>query len=183
MLYTRKGDSGTTKTLHCDQRLSKTASIAEALGTVDELDSWLGVCRAHCQGEALKIPQGLALREVVKSVQHNLFIVQAHLAGADKKLSEDSVKEIEKIIDEIEQKLPPIKSFFLPGAGELGAYFDFARTIARRAERRTVRVKEEGQIAVDPVTLQYLNRLSSLLYALARWANHQSGAPEEAPHY
>ena len=186
MLYTRKGDSGTTKTLHCDQRLSKSSAIAEALGAVDELNSWLGFCRARCQGESLPVGQGLTLglADLLLGVQQNLFIIQAELAGSpDKTITADKIEQLEKVIDEIEKKLPPIKSFFIPGATANGALLDYARTVARRAERRVVMVVEEKKISIGEFSLTYLNRLSSLLYALARLANHQSGIKEQAPDY
>ena len=175
MLYTRKGDNGTTKTFGCDQRISKSSAIAEALGTMDEINSFLGICKV--MGEKL----GFA--EIVNNAQQNLFTIQAELAGADKKIGEDKVKEIESIVDGIEKELPPIKTFFVSGGTELAACFDFARTLARRAERRVVGVHEEGQVKVGEQTLAYLNRLSSLLYALARLTNHKSGIKEESPSY
>ena len=79
--------------------------------------------------------------------------------------------------------MPPIKSFFISGATELSATFDFARTLARRAERRVVEAMEEGEIIMSDGTLAYLNRLSSLLYALARFTNHKFGIKEESPNY
>jgi cob(I)alamin adenosyltransferase len=174
MLYTRKGDNGTTKTFGCDQRISKSSTIAEALGTLDEINSFLGIC---------KVKSSPDISEIVNNVQQNLFTVQAELAGADKKLSAEKVKEIEQIVDGIEKELPPIKTFFVSGGTELAATFDFARTLARRAERRVVGVHEEGKVKIGVDTLAYLNRLSSLLYALARLMNHKSGIKEAAPTY
>jgi ATP:cob(I)alamin adenosyltransferase len=86
-------------------------------------------------------------------------------------------------VDEIEKVLPPINSFFISGSTELSATFDFARTLARRAERRVVSVKEEGKVTVNENTMAYLNRLSSLLYALARISSHIDGAEEPKPTY
>jgi cob(I)alamin adenosyltransferase len=176
MLYTRKGDKGTTKTFGCDQRISKSSAIAEALGTLDETNSFLGICKVLAQRD-------LVLSEIINNAQQNLFMIQAELAGADKKIVEEKVKDIEKIVDSIEKELPPIKTFFVSGGTELAAHFDFARTLARRAERRVVGVSEEGKVKVGEHTLSYLNRLSSLLYALARQANHKSGIKESAPEY
>ncbi len=184
MLYTRKGDSGTTKTLHCDQRLSKSSVVAEALGAVDELNSLLGFVKARNTSPALVLVQGRGLKLMLNHVQQNLFIIQAELAGAaGKTISADKVKKMEEAIDKIEKELPPIKSFFIPGATENGALLDYARTVARRAERRVVKAKEENLTKLSAPTLAYLNRLSSLLYALARLANHQSGITEQAPDY
>ena len=175
MLYTRKGDNGTTKTFGCDQRISKSSAIAEALGTLDEINSFLGVCKV--MGEKL------GFSDIVNNAQQNLFTIQAELAGADKKIGVEKVKEIEALVDGIEKELPPIKTFFVSGGTELAACFDFARTLARRAERRVVGVSEEGKVKVGEQTLAYLNRLSSLLYALARLTNHKSGIKEASPTY
>ncbi len=174
MLYTRKGDGGTTKTLHCDQRLSKSSAIAEALGAVDELNSLLGLVKVKYPDQA----------ELILGVQQNLFIVQAELAGAEgKTIVPEKVLGLEKIIDGIEQELPPIKSFFISGGTELAALIDWSRTVARRAERRVVKAKEEKLVVIGEFSLSYLNRLSSLLYALARLVNHKSGIKEQPPSY
>jgi cob(I)alamin adenosyltransferase len=182
MLYTRKGDNGTTKTFGCDQRISKSSAIAEALGILDEVNSFLGVCKVMAERDGIKIVSNL-LSDIVNDVQMNLFIVQAELAGADKKITEEKVKEIEKFVDLIEKELPPIKTFFVSGGTDLASHFDFARTLARRAERRVVGVHEEGKVKIGEQTLAYLNRLSSLLYALARLTNHKSGIKEASPTY
>lgn len=172
MLYTRKGDNGTTKIFGCDQRISKSSAIAEALGALDEINSFLGLCKVKSEE-----------KKMIQSVQQNLFIIQAELAGSKMSIEEGKVKELEAIIDGAEKELPPIKSFFISGGTELAALFDIARTIARRAERRVIGVSEEGKAPVGEFSKAYLNRLSSLLYALARLANHQSGIKEESPDY
>lgn len=169
MLYTRKGDDGTTYTFGCDQRISKSSSVAEALGTLDEINSLLGLCKASY----------VSHKDVLNEVQQNLFIIQAELAGSDKHISAKKVKDMEVVIDGIEQRLPEIKTFFVSGANEESALFDFARTVARRAERRVVAVEKE----VGVYTLVYLNRLSSLLYALARLSAYKNDINEDAPTY
>lgn len=171
MLYTRKGDGGTTKTFGCDQRISKSSTIAEALGSLDEINSFLGL---------LKVKSG---SDIIGRIQQDLFIIQAELAGANKTITEAKVKWLEEIIDGIEKTLPPIKTFFVSGGTELAALSDIARTIARRAERRVVGVAEEGKVKVGVHTLAYLNRLSSVLYAFARDFNHKAGISEEPPRY
>jgi cob(I)alamin adenosyltransferase len=98
-------------------------------------------------------------------------------------IDEEKIIEIEKIIDSIEKELPPIKTFFISGGTELAALFDIARTISRRAERRVVAVADEGKIEIKASTKSYLNRLSSLLYAFARLANHKAGIKEQSPDY
>lgn len=210
-LFTGKGDSGTTKVFGCDQRLSKSSNIAEALGSLDEINSFLGLCKVQSSYLGYKLGETL-LSNIVHEIQQNIFIIQAELAGAEKAISEKKVKELEDIINQIEKALPPIKSFFisggpadveenqLAGAG-LGATFDMARTVARRAERRVIAVSEEIAQMKLPIsdadntnkhiykpiisqnTKAYLNRLSSILYALARYSNHLAGIKEEAPDY
>lgn len=184
MLYTRKGDDGKTKAFGCDQRFSKSSAIAEALGSLDEINSFLGLCKVKSANSKIKLgKRGLGLSEVVGNFQNDLFIIQAEIAGADKKISSGKIDFLEEVIGEIERELPPIKTFFVSGGTELAASFDFARTLARRAERRVVEVAEEGKVKVEKETLAYLNRLSSMLYALARLMNHKSGINEEPPSY
>lgn len=182
MLYTRKGDQGTTKTFGCDQRISKSSNIAEALGSLDEINSFTGVCKAKARDDDFLVldSSGEAL---LHQVQEDLFIIQAQVAGADKKIEIEKVKWLEDIVDGIEKTLPPITTFLISGTTELSANFDYARTVARRAERRVVAVSEEGLTKILPETLAYLNRLSSLLYALARLSAYKSGIKESAPDY
>ena len=184
MLYTGNGDDGTTKTFGCDQRISKSSAIAEALGSVDEINSFLGVIRAKTKGQDFQIAnEKISFPETILEVQKNLFIVQAEVAGSALSISQEKITRVEYIIDEIEKMLPPIKTFFISGATELSAHFDFARTLIRRAERRVVGVKEEGKVKVSAETSSYLNRLSSLLYALARISGHIEGVEEIKPDY
>lgn len=194
MLYTRKGDGGTTKLFGCDQkRISKSSAVAEALGNLDEINSFLGFAKVRAGEQGLVVKSlNEQVDKLVHEIQHTLFIVQAELAGAEKTVSEVKVKRLEQIIDNIEAEMPPIKSFFVSGGTELAATFDFSRTIARRAERRVVTVVEEmasipdgveGKRVIGEHTRQYLNRLSSVLYAFARYANFSAGIKEEAPTY
>ena len=181
-LFTGKGDGGTTKTFGCDQRISKSSAIAEALGTLDEVNSFLGLAKIKSYDLKSKY-NNQEIGDIVHTIQENLFIVQAEIAGADKSIEENKVKAAEDIINGIEKELPPIKTFFISGGSELAALFDVCRTLSRRAERRVVGVHDEGSRSVSPHTLAYLNRLSSLLYALARYANHLNGVIEVAPNY
>jgi cob(I)alamin adenosyltransferase len=184
MLYTRKGDAGTTKTYGCDQRVSKSSAIAEALGSLDEINSFLGLVKVEAKSLKGKVPGStMKFQAFIHSVQETLFIVQAEVAGFPKPLPEGKVQELEKVIDTIEKNLPPIKTFFISGGTKMAALFDITRTIARRAERRVVQVSEEGTAKVSKETLAFLNRLSSLLYALARLSNHKSGIKETPPSY
>jgi cob(I)alamin adenosyltransferase len=183
MLYTRKGDNGTTKTFACDQRISKSSIIAEALGSLDEINSFLGLCKIGAKKEKFTLPGNIEGGRVVHDIQKNLFIIQAELAGASMSIDEEKIKEIEAIVDSIEKELPPIKTFFISGGTELAATFDIARTISRRAERMVIAVADEGKIEIKDSTKAYLNRLSSVLYALARLANFRAGIGEESPDY
>jgi cob(I)alamin adenosyltransferase len=174
-LFTGKGDSGTTTAFGCDQqRISKSSELPEALGTLDELNSFVGLCK-------VKAPPDIAT--TLRGVQETLFIVQAEMGGAPKKVDELKVKELEDMTNAIEEELPPLRSFSIAGGTELSALLDVARTLARRAERRVVGVYDARLRAVNEHTRAYLNRLSSLLFALARLANHTSGVPEENPSY
>lgn len=180
MLYTRRGDKGDTGIFGCKQRFSKNSVLMEALGSIDELNSLLGICKVKLKDLRFKI-QNLRLTNIIEQIQQNLFIIQANLAGADKKIIQDKISEIEKIIDDIEKQLPPIKSFFLSGGNELSAYLDYARTISRKTERRVVALSETKKIDIE--ILAYLNRLSSLFYALARFINFKFKIKEIAPKY
>lgn len=181
MLFTGKGDKGTTKFFGSDQkRVSKSSNVAEALGSLDELNSLLGLIKVKCLERKTEVYDNLA--ETVEDIQENIFIVSANIAGANKHIREDKVREMEEIINQCEKIMSPIKSFSIAGGVELSTLFDFARTLARRAERRVVSVNEELPIA-SPEILKYMNRLSSLLFALARLVNHLSGIKERAPRY
>jgi len=184
MLYTKKGDDGTTKTFACDQRISKSSKVAEALGTLDEANSFLGLARARTKDKSFEIGgEKIKFPELILEIQQNLFIIQAEVAGATLSIEAEKIEKVEKIVDEIEKILPPIKTFFISGATKDSAVLDISRTIVRRAERRVVEATEEGKIKVGKETLAYLNRLSSLLYALARIASHLEGEEEIKPDY
>ena len=187
-LFTGKGDGGTTKVFGCDQqRISKSSELPEALGTLDELNSFLGLCKVRAkqvQDSGVTL-EGVELHTsgIIRDVQETLFIVQAEAAGADKRVGEEKVKHLELIVNTIEKEIPPIKSFSIAGGTELSALLDVARTLARRSERRLVGVHEAKIREVGEHTRAYMNRLSSLLFALARLANHKSGIAEENPSY
>lgn len=182
MLYTRKGDKGDTGTFGCDQRMSKSSAVAEALGTLDECNSFLGVCKTDSKAKS-PLLEGYSFADMLGWIQQNLFIVQSHIAGAEKTIAKEKIAHIEQAIDAIEKEMPPITTFFVSGGTEFAAKLDFARTLARRAERRVVAVSEEQKANVASEILVFLNRLSSLLYALARLSNHKSGITEKPPTY
>jgi cob(I)alamin adenosyltransferase len=184
MLYTRKGDAGTTKDFKSGpgQRKSKSSCQTESLGALDELGSFLGLAKLKSAEVSWDV-NGAKPFDIVLWVQNNLFTVQAEVAGADKRVGQDKVTEMESWIDWIEKELPPIKTFFISGGTELAALFDISRTLARKAERRAVAGIEKEEFVLDPATLAFLNRLSSLFYALARLTNHKSGITEQPPTY
>lgn len=182
MLYTRKGDGGTTKKFGCNQRISKSSAVAEALGALDECNSFLGICKTNAEA-GKPLLEGKSFLELIDWIQQNLFIAQAHIAGADKTIVKEKIEHMEAAIDIMEKEMPPIKTFFVSGGTALAAHFDFARTLARRAERKIVGVSEQKGAKVDPMILVFLNRLSSLLYAAARLANFRAGVKENPPSY
>ena len=177
MLYTRNGDKGTSKLFGSKECIPKNDPIYVALGTIDELCSYLGVCRAY---SAMK-KSGGKISACLFRAQNNLFIVQAELAGAPKSIPRREVESLEKFIDQIENSIVPPTSFIIPGSVLLSAMLDFSRALSRRAERTVVAVKEERKIG--EATLEYLNRLSSLLYALARFTAAEKKVREIPPTY
>ena len=184
MLFTGKGDKGKTSLFGCNQKISKSSTIAEALGSLDECNSFLGLVKMKSKENNFRVGNdGPVFHELVHNIQQNLFIIQAELAGAPKTIEESKVREVEGVINTIEKELPPIKSFFISGGSELAAIFDFARTLARRAERRVVAVVENEDRKVGEWSLPYMNRLSSILYALARLSNYKVGIEEKPPTY
>jgi cob(I)alamin adenosyltransferase len=199
MLYTRKGDSGTTKAFNSKpgQRISKSSCQTEALGALDEINSFIGLLKVKLADVSWSVQVSANVTdsnqdstdtnkkptEIIQWVQECLFIIQAEVAGADKKMEQSKIDRIEFTVDWIEKEMPPIKTFFISGGTELAALFDISRTLARKAERRVVAGVENGEVVVGPVTLAFLNRLSSLFYALARLSNHKGGIKEISPSY
>jgi cob(I)alamin adenosyltransferase len=183
-LYTGKGDAGTTKLFDSPSgvRVRKDDPIFEALGTSDELNTIIGWAKVEARRTKMDC-LGRPMAGLLHEVQDALFTAQAELAGAPKHIPEQSVKDMETLIHFIEQVLPPITSFLVPGGTELSARLDIARTLARRVERRVVTVHESDTRAVSEHTRRYLNRLSSLLFALGRYVNYRSGIEELPPVY
>ena len=182
MLYTRKGDSGTSELFGSPKRLPKDCPLFEALGTVDELNSLLGVCYAKANALAGGSVSSYAhIAELVRDVQQDLFIVQAELAGAKKSLDQAHVDRLEKLIAEVEAQFENPHSFVIAGGTVLSAFLDYARAVSRRAERHVLSVLDE--YPTSPSTRKYLNRLSSFLYALARKANKLASSEEAKPTY
>lgn len=176
-IYTKTGDDGTTG-LFGGHRVSKHALRIQSYGTVDELNSLIGMARAY---------SGLRPEhdELLATIQEQLFVLGADLAtpaGASKnfplpRVTSSETECLERAIDTLEEELPELKNFILPGGTPSGAALHLARTVCRRAERLVVMLlHEEPEVGMLP--LQYLNRLSDMLFVLARAVNHAAGVAE-----
>ena len=184
MLYTGKGDDGTTKTIGTKKRISKSSALPECLGTLDELNSFLGLCKVKAEESGFTVGEEQAyMCCILHEVQQNLFIIQSEIAGSEKAIAQWKVQRLEMLVNEIEKELPPIENFTIAGGNQLATLFDIARTIARRAERNTVLLHESKIQILNEHTRAYMNRLSSLLFALARLVNKKFGITEEHPDY
>ena len=188
ILYTGFGDKGTTTLFHCDQgRVSKNTNIIEALGSLDELNAYLGIIKVYSDSEQVKVPFGstkkVLFSKILSDIQQTLFVIQAEIAGSKMTVKKKNLSDIEKIITIISDTLPPITSFTVSGGSILSAQLDFGRTLARRCERRIVAVLDEGHCKIGSITIAYLNRLSSVLFAMSRYSNYLLSIPEEHPNY
>lgn len=177
-LYTRTGDLGTTS-LVGGQRASKASDRLESYGTVDELNSWIGVIASHPE-----MPQ--AQTPTLLYIQHKLFDLGAYLATpADNpdempqalSLDQQAISRIEHEIDTLDNDTPPANRFVLPGGSQLSALTHVARTVCRRAERRIIALAQSGEY-VDPRVIRFVNRLSDYLFILSRYINHVNGCTE-----
>lgn len=187
MFYTGKGDGGTTQLYGDSNRYSKSEPIFEALGTCDELNAYVGTIRSHtqqCDPFFIEI-EGTkkTIQQILFEVQEALFSIQAEIAGAEKHVREEHVRQVEALIDGMEKSIPPIRHFIIPGALHLSAHLDVARTLARRLERRVIQVQESEARKLSMHTTAYLNRLSSLFFALARFVEYKEGVSGDAPSY
>jgi len=188
MLYTKKGDNGTTKLFDCPQgkRVSKSDFVFEVLGTFDELNSSLGYSKVLSKKSNDTLSGGKqksCYGAISLMFPTTLFFISAELGGSDIHVTKDHILYLEKVIYEIETLLPPIKSFIIPGGGETGAYLDIVRTITRRAERQLILLRNKKERIISDESIAFMNRLSSVLYALARFANYQEGHSEKKPEY
>lgn len=170
-IYTKTGDAGKTSLIG-GQREMKNHPRLNAYGTIDELNSFLGLLRSKTEDEEIK--------NLIFDIQNTLFSVGANLATDTKttklmdfaKISEKKISEIEETIDKIQEKLPEIKNFIIYGEDELSALCHVCRAIARRAEREIITVNQE--VTIDSNILTYVNRLSDLLFVLARYYTHKN---------
>jgi cob(I)alamin adenosyltransferase len=177
-IYTRRGDGGDTS-LFGGKQVSKDDIRVEAYGTVDELNSFLGLAIA-------RLPDVMSdWRERLTGIQSDCFILGAILAtpksGSEKpghipELSDARVEQLEQWIDILDEELAPLQAFVLPGGSEVAATLHVTRSVCRRAERRVVQLARHEEL--EEVTIRYLNRLSDFLFTLARAANARLGATD-----
>lgn len=177
-IYTRRGDTGQTR-LAGGQRVSKDALRIEAYGTIDELNSFVGMARHS----ALDMAELEALAKILKRVQHELFNAGSILATMPEdvrpkqpRVTEEDVKQLEREIDAMNADLSKLTSFVLPGGTRLNTELHACRTICRRAERIVIRLSREEP--VPPECIAYLNRLSDAFFVWSRWAVARAGADE-----
>jgi len=181
-VYTRTGDKGETA-LVGGKRVPKDSPRIDAYGTIDELNSIVGLARVFNEesldaGEAHQFLDG-----VLCQIQDELFDLGSELATPPEffkegmyRVSESEIDRIEKSIDRCQKDLEPLKSFILPGGGRIGAYLHQCRTVCRRAEREVLRLSRSEE--VNRNALKYVNRLSDLFFVLSRWIAKQTGEPE-----
>ncbi|MEX0822509.1 MAG: cob(I)yrinic acid a,c-diamide adenosyltransferase [Rhodothermales bacterium] len=176
-IYTRTGDQGTTALFGGD-RVSKTDARIAAYGTVDETNSYIGLARSLAADQ----PGFDRLDAHLSTIQNDLFILGADLAtpyearAKTARVGDEHVARLEESIDSLQDELPELKQFILPGGTPTSSVLHVARTVCRRAERLVIAAAESENIS--PAATIYLNRLSDYLFVLARWANRVQGGTE-----
>ena len=172
-IYTKIGDQGTSR-LFTGKEVPKNSPYLRAYGSVDELNSLLGV--------VISFLEDAELREILTKLQKELFDVGADLATPlnakkeIKRIKEEAVLRLEKLIDHYQEQLEPLKNFILPGGDEAASFLQVARTVCRRAERETTDLFEEKKM--NPIVFKYLNRVSDLLFVLGRVVNARKNISE-----
>jgi cob(I)alamin adenosyltransferase len=181
-VYTRQGDQGQTS-LAGGQRVPKDGPRIEAYGTVDELNSFLGTARATTEEMALAEPGLALLAAILLRVQHELFNLGSILATLPEdvhprqaRVTGAEIAQLEREMDRMNEDLPPLRSFVLPGGSRLNAELHVCRTVCRRAERAAVSLSRAENIPGEVVP--YLNRLGDAMFVWSRWASHITGAQE-----
>lgn len=168
-IYTKKGDRGKTSLFNSQRRYSKGHQFFQALGAIDEANSFLGIIISQLRGK----------KEIsfMEKIQSDLMGINAFLAGAKVSFDQQRTLFLESEIDSLEEKLPKLQNFILPGGSKLGAQFQFLRTLVRRAERELVKLSSQRKL---PASLfMYLNRLSDFFFVCARKKNQEFKAPEK----
>jgi cob(I)alamin adenosyltransferase len=182
-IYTKTGDAGETG-LYAGPRVRKNDLRIEAYGTVDELNAVLGLVQSTAPASSQKLPA--EIESLLARIQHTLFDLGAELATPDPTargtsfITPQEIAALERAIDSYEAQLPPLKTFILPGGVPGAAWLHLARTVCRRAERRVAALLEREVDKLSPHVLIYLNRLSDLLFVLARAANQAAGHADVA---
>ena len=181
-VYTRTGDRGETA-LVGGKRVPKDSLRIEAYGTIDELNSIVGLARAFNEEKLADGEAHRFLDTLLRQIQDELFDLGSELATPPDffqqgmyRVSESEVKKIEQLIDECQEELEPLKSFVLPGGGRIGAYLHQCRTVCRRAEREILRLSRAEELSEWPI--KYVNRLSDLFFVLSRWISKKTGKDE-----
>jgi cob(I)alamin adenosyltransferase len=181
-IYTKGGDKGETA-LAGGQRVPKDSPRIEAYGTVDELNAFIGLACVTCGQETARAARLGRLADTLRRVQHELFNLGSQLSTLPKdlhpkqaRITPAEIEQLEREIDSMNEELPALRSFVLPGGTRLNAELHAARTICRRAERLTVALARIEETPPDAV--RYLNRLSDALFVWSRWASHVMGVPE-----
>ncbi|MCC6766651.1 MAG: cob(I)yrinic acid a,c-diamide adenosyltransferase [Deltaproteobacteria bacterium] len=180
-VYTRSGDKGETA-LVGGRRVPKDDPRIESYGTIDELNAVLGIVRA-CNDAAPPSAATKRLDQILRQLQNELFDLGSELATPPDvawegmiRIGPAQIQVLERTIDECQADLEPLKSFILPGGGTIAAFLHQARTVCRRAERDILRLMKREPVGES--TLGYVNRLSDLLFVLARWMSRRLGEPE-----
>jgi cob(I)alamin adenosyltransferase len=181
-VYTRSGDTGETS-LVGGQRVPKDSPRLECYGTVDELNSFVGLAAETLRSEAARHPRLEGLLAVLKRVQHELFNLGSILATLPEdvhpnqpRITPAAIERLEAEMDAANEDLPPLRSFVLPGGSRLNAELHVCRTVCRRAERLAVSLARQAD--VDPLAVRYLNRLSDAFFVWSRWASLVTGTDE-----
>jgi cob(I)alamin adenosyltransferase len=181
-IYTKRGDKGETS-LAGGQRVPKDSARLEAYGTVDELNSFVGLAVVSCEEMILRDPRIGLLLVILRRVQHELFNLGSILATLPEdvhpkqaRITSAEITQLEREIDAMNESLPSLRSFVLPGGTRINAELHVTRTICRRAERLLIALARIEP--VPPETIQYLNRLSDAMFVWSRWVNHAVGAKE-----
>jgi cob(I)alamin adenosyltransferase len=181
-VYTRTGDRGETS-LVGGKRVPKDSPRIDAYGTIDELNSIIGLARVFNEENLEAGEAHHFLDEVLCKIQDELFDLGSELATPSEffqegmfRISQTEIKNIEKLIDKCQENLQPLESFILPGGGRVGAYLHQCRTVCRRAEREILRLSRAEAISEWP--LKYVNRLSDLFFVLSRWISKETGERE-----
>jgi cob(I)alamin adenosyltransferase len=181
-IYTKRGDSGETS-LAGGQRVSKDSARIEAYGTVDELNAFTGLAVVSCEEMITRDPRMGLLLVILRRVQHELFNLGSILATLPEdvhpkqaRITSAEVSQLEREIDAMNESLPSLRSFVLPGGTRINAELHVARTICRRAERQLIALVRTEEAPAEAI--RYLNRLSDAMFVWSRWVNHATGAPE-----